>query len=153
MKDAGFYVAGDKVGRLATPYSTNEKNQLVVVGDFNDYSKPPGHGIRRRWFDVDRRRLHTVRSDAFERRRIRRRPSTCAIERKADFFEPSLAKVDDRRIWHWVSAHETGFGFWIDPTEDIVFVGMVQRMLGLGVPNLEHLSRVLTYQALIHPEK
>lgn len=61
-----------------------------------------------------------------------------------------------------------GFGtwFWVDPTNDIVFIGMVQRacwvarpcsaiqqsMIGMP-PNLEELSRAMTYQALLAPEK
>jgi hypothetical protein len=51
--------------------------------------------------------------------------------------------------------------FWIDPTYDIVFVGMVQRLEWgwsaqdhvEGMPtNLEELSRALTYQALVRPD-
>ena len=60
-----------------------------------------------------------------------------------------------------------GFGtwFWIDPTNDIVFVGLAQRscwiakpclsaqksMVGIP-PNLEELSRAMTYQALLSPD-
>jgi CubicO group peptidase (beta-lactamase class C family) len=43
--------------------------------------------------------------------------------------------------------------FWIDPANDIAFVGMVQRVLNERTPNLEHLSRALTYQALMDPAK
>jgi CubicO group peptidase (beta-lactamase class C family) len=44
--------------------------------------------------------------------------------------------------------------FWVDPPNDVVFVGMNQRMLSTpGAPNMEDSSRALTYQALIHPEK
>ena len=42
-----------------------------------------------------------------------------------------------------------GTWFWIDPTDDIVFVGMIQRMVGAGMPNLQNLSRALVHQALI----
>ena len=42
-----------------------------------------------------------------------------------------------------------GTWFWIDPANDIVFVAMIQRMLGPGQPDLEHLSRVLVDQALM----
>ena len=44
-----------------------------------------------------------------------------------------------------------GTWFWIDPTNDIVFVGMVQRMIGPGMPDLENLSRALVQQALLEP--
>jgi CubicO group peptidase (beta-lactamase class C family) len=42
-----------------------------------------------------------------------------------------------------------GTWFTIDPTHDGVFVGMIRRMMGPGMPNLEVLSRPLIYQALI----
>ena len=46
-----------------------------------------------------------------------------------------------------------GTWFWIDPTDDIVFVGMIQRFGGTGGDDLGGQARTLTYQALIHPEK
>jgi CubicO group peptidase (beta-lactamase class C family) len=42
-----------------------------------------------------------------------------------------------------------GTWFWIDPTNDIVFVGMIQRMAATGMPNLQDLSRTLVHQALV----
>jgi CubicO group peptidase (beta-lactamase class C family) len=46
-----------------------------------------------------------------------------------------------------------GTWFWIDPTNDILFVGMIQRMGGTGGDDLGGQARTLTYQALLHPEK
>ena len=46
-----------------------------------------------------------------------------------------------------------GTWFWIDPTNDILFVGMIQRMGGTGGDDLGNQARTLTYQALVHPEK
>ena len=46
-----------------------------------------------------------------------------------------------------------GTWFWIDPTNDIVAVGMIQRMGGTGGDDLGTMARTLTYQALTHPEK
>ncbi|MDP9007400.1 MAG: beta-lactamase family protein [Pseudomonadota bacterium] len=47
-----------------------------------------------------------------------------------------------------------GTWFWIDPTNDVVFVGIVQRwLLSPGTPDVESLSRALTYQALVNPSK
>jgi CubicO group peptidase (beta-lactamase class C family) len=47
-----------------------------------------------------------------------------------------------------------GTWFWIDPTNDVVFLGMIQRRGGPpGVPNIEDLSRQLTFQALVEPSK
>jgi|WetSurMetagenome_2_1015567.scaffolds.fasta_scaffold14901_2 CubicO group peptidase (beta-lactamase class C family) len=51
-------------------------------------------------------------------------------------------------LWDGVA----GTWFWIDPTNDLVFVGMIQRMMTAGTPpNMEDLSRALIYQALIDP--
>lgn len=52
-----------------------------------------------------------------------------------------------------------GSWFWVDPVNDIVFVGMVQR-LGWSTPDangdlppdLEELSRAVAYQALVRPD-
>jgi CubicO group peptidase (beta-lactamase class C family) len=47
-----------------------------------------------------------------------------------------------------------GTWFWIDPTNDVVFIGMIQRMMAAGnMPNMEDLSRTLLYQALVDPKK
>ncbi len=46
-----------------------------------------------------------------------------------------------------------GTWFWIDPTNDVVFVGMIQRMGGTGGDDLGQAARTLTYQALTHPDK
>lgn len=47
-----------------------------------------------------------------------------------------------------------GTWFWIDPTNDVVFLGIIQQRGGpAGVPNLEDLSRQLTFQALVDPAK
>ncbi|MEZ5938958.1 MAG: serine hydrolase domain-containing protein [Hyphomonadaceae bacterium] len=46
-----------------------------------------------------------------------------------------------------------GTWFWIDPTDDIIAVGMIQRLGGTGGDDLGTMARRLTYQALTHPEK
>jgi CubicO group peptidase (beta-lactamase class C family) len=46
-----------------------------------------------------------------------------------------------------------GTWFWVDPTNDIFFVGMIQRVGGTGGDDLGSAARTLTYQALIHPER
>jgi CubicO group peptidase (beta-lactamase class C family) len=53
-------------------------------------------------------------------------------------------------LWDGVA----GTWFWIDPTNDVVFVGIVQRwLIAPGAPDVENLSRALTYQALVNPAK
>jgi len=46
-----------------------------------------------------------------------------------------------------------GTWFWIDPTNDLIFVGMIQRMGGTGGDDLGTMARTLTYQALTQPGK
>jgi CubicO group peptidase (beta-lactamase class C family) len=46
----------------------------------------------------------------------------------------------------------SGTWFWVDPTNDLFFVGMIQRLGGTG-GGLDWTTRVLTYQALTDPTK
>ncbi len=46
-----------------------------------------------------------------------------------------------------------GTWFWVDPTRDVIFVGMIQRFGGSGGDDLGGQARTLVYQALTHPEK
>jgi CubicO group peptidase (beta-lactamase class C family) len=67
-------------------------------------------------------------------------------------FDPPTADLPDGRgTFFWDGA--AGTWFWIDPTNDIVFIGMIQRLLGPGSPNVEYLSRPVVYQALVNPKK
>jgi len=45
-----------------------------------------------------------------------------------------------------------GTWFWIDPTNDVVFVGLTQRLIFVpGVYGVNQVARALTYQALVRP--
>jgi CubicO group peptidase (beta-lactamase class C family) len=46
-----------------------------------------------------------------------------------------------------------GTWFWVDPTNDMFMVGMIQRLGGTGGDDLGTAARTLTYQALTHPER
>ncbi len=71
----------------------------------------------------------------------------CAVE-----FDPQAANLPDGKgTFLWDGA--AGTWFWIDPTNDVVFIGMIQRMFGKGMPNVEYPSRALVYQALMDPSK
>jgi len=59
--------------------------------------------------------------------------------------------LEGRNTMSWGGA--AGTWFWIDPTNDLLFVGMIQRLGGTGGDDLGTMARTLTYQALIHPEK
>ncbi len=59
--------------------------------------------------------------------------------------------LEGKGVLSWGGAASTWF--WIDPANDLYFVGMVQRLGGTGGDDLGLMTRTLTYQALIHPEK
>jgi len=65
---------------------------------------------------------------------------------------PKLGSTAGKGTFLWDGV--AGTWFWIDPTNDVVFVGMVQRwLMAPGAPDVENLSRALTYQALVNPAK
>lgn len=67
-------------------------------------------------------------------------------------FDPPEANLPDGKgTFFWDGA--AGTWFWVDPTNDVVFIGMIQRMLGPASPNLEYESRSTVYQALVDPSK
>jgi CubicO group peptidase (beta-lactamase class C family) len=45
-----------------------------------------------------------------------------------------------------------GTWFWIDPVNDLFFIGMIQRLGGVG-SGLDATTRSLVYQALEHPDQ
>lgn len=51
----------------------------------------------------------------------------------------------------WAGA--AGTWFWVDPANDLIFVGMIQRMGDTGGDSLAGMARTLTYQALVRPER
>ena len=59
--------------------------------------------------------------------------------------------LEGKNTMSWAGA--AGTWFWIDPTNDLFFVGMIQRLGANSDVDLGTASRTLTYQALIHPEK
>jgi CubicO group peptidase (beta-lactamase class C family) len=67
-------------------------------------------------------------------------------------FDPPEANLPDGKgTFFWDGA--AGTWFWIDPTNDVVFIGMIQRMLDAASPTLEYTSRSVVYQALVDPSK
>ncbi|MDR3740392.1 MAG: serine hydrolase [Terracidiphilus sp.] len=68
-------------------------------------------------------------------------------------FDPGAANLPEGKgTFFWDGA--AGTWFWIDPTNDVVFVGMIQRMgAGPASENLQYLSRAAVYGALTEPAK
>jgi CubicO group peptidase (beta-lactamase class C family) len=88
-----------------------------------------------------------------------RGPSEPGIGFGLDFaivMDPAAAKTPEgRNSFYWGGAY--GTWFWIDPTNDVVVVGMMQNINGStptgGSPQVRPLSRQLVYQALVDPKK
>ena len=73
-------------------------------------------------------------------------------------FDPPEANLPDGKgTFFWDGA--AGTWFWVDPTNDVVFVGMIQRFFGAekpGVetnPNVQYKTRATVYGALVDPSK
>jgi CubicO group peptidase (beta-lactamase class C family) len=66
--------------------------------------------------------------------------------------DPRMAgSLEGKGTMSWGGA--AGTWFWVDPANDVVFVGMIQRYGGTGGPDLGGLTRTLVYQALVDPAK
>jgi len=66
------------------------------------------------------------------------------------FDPPTADEIVGKGTFFWIGAADTWF--WIDPANDIVFVGMTQHQIGPKQPNVEQISRPTVYQALVKPK-
>ena len=71
-------------------------------------------------------------------------------------MDPAKARLPDgKNSFYWGGAF--GTWFWIDPTNDLIVVGMMQNAEGSrpdrGSPQVRPLSRKLVYAALVDPKK
>lgn len=67
-------------------------------------------------------------------------------------FDPPEANLPDGKgTFFWDGA--AGTWFWVDPTNDVVFVGMIQRMTSPDNHSLAYRSHATVYSALIDPAK
>jgi CubicO group peptidase (beta-lactamase class C family) len=86
-------------------------------------------------------------------------PSMEAIGFGMDFavvMDPQVAGTPQGlNSFYWGGAY--GTWFWIDPTNDLVFVGMIQNLNGsrpdAGTPPVRNISVAATYKALTEPKK
>jgi CubicO group peptidase (beta-lactamase class C family) len=70
----------------------------------------------------------------------------CAVYNDPVQADDVVGKV----TFFWFGAADTWF--WIDPTNDLIFIGMTQRMFGGTAPDVEALSHPVVYQALVKPK-
>jgi CubicO group peptidase (beta-lactamase class C family) len=187
MKDTAFLVPEEKLGRLATVYTSSEKSsELTAMPPDANVSKLPGcpsggGGLYSTAGDYLRFAQMLLNGGEFNGVRILS-PSTIDLMRGNHlpqslmtgkfgigfyYMKPGLGFGYDFAVFEdpikagstvgkgsylWDGA--AGTWFWIDPTNDLVFVGMIQRMMTApNTPNIEDLSRSLLYQALVDSKK
>ena len=175
MNDTAFHVTEDKADRFAQVYTHDEDGNLTPQEGFGgrrSYFDPPAHlsgggGLVSTTMDYMRFSQMLLNGGALDGVRILA-PSTVRLmhlnhlprELKEmspgtgfglDFavvLDPVAADGISKGEYYWGGA--AGTWFWIDPKEDLVFVGMIQHF-GPRRPDVRSLSRRLTYQAILEP--
>ena len=173
MNDTGFHVPENKKDRFAQIYVYGEDGGLAVQEESlvpHDYLEPAtlfagGHGLVSSAMDYMRFCQMLLNGGELDGVRILS-PATVALMQRnqlpravdeirpgvgfgLDFavvMDPVEAETFSRGEYSWGGL--AGTWFWIDPAEDLVFVGMIQQ-LGDGRPDVRSLARRLTYQAIL----
>ncbi len=173
MNDSAFHVAADKAERFSQVYTHDEDGNLLAQEGFGgrrSYLDPPaflsgGGGLVSTTMDYMRFSQMLLNGGQLDGVRILA-PSTVKLmhlnhlprELKEmspgtgfglDFavvLDPVAADGISKGEYYWGGA--AGTWFWIDPKEDLVFVGMIQHF-GPRRPDVRSLSRRLTYQAIL----
>ncbi len=175
MNDTAFHVAADKADRFSQVYTHDADGNLMAQEGFGgrrDYLDPPnflsgGGGLVSTTMDYMRFSQMLLNGGELDGVRILA-PSTVKLmhlnhlPRELKEMSPGtgfgldFAVVLDSVAADGISKGEYYWGgaagtwFWIDPREDLVFVGMIQHF-GPRRPDVRSLSRRLTYQAILEP--
>jgi len=178
MNDTGFYVTPENTARFAQVYSYDDDGKLVAEEMFNGETnwfadpafKSGGGGMVSTAMDYmkfsqmllnggklnGQRVLAPLTVDLMHRNQLPRglpdnilgAPGTVFGLGFAVITDPVAAESYSTGEYYWGGA--AGTWFWIDPVEDLVFVGMIQQW-GSQTPDVRSLSRRLTYQAIMEP--
>jgi len=175
MTDTDFYVPEEKVNRFAQVYGYTEQGELVAQEGFPgaDYLVDPnfqsgGGGLVGTAMDYLRfsqmllnggeldgvRILAPLTVDLMHRDQTPKDMSDSILGAGGTSFGLDFAIIDDpveaesysKGEYYWGGA--AGTWFWIDPVEDLVFVGMIQQF-GNRLPNVRATSKRLVYQAIM----
>jgi CubicO group peptidase (beta-lactamase class C family) len=179
MVDTGFYVPAEKLKRLAEFYSYGKDGQLEILrGGLNhDFSVKPvfssgGGGLVSTATDymrfcqmllnggkLDGVRLISPRSVELMRTNVL--PPAMQTFWPGEGFGLDFGVYTDivaaggyygKGTYYWGGA--AGTWFWIDPTDDLIVIGMIQQAAGTGaaavagVPDVRGLSHAFVYQAI-----
>ena len=179
MTDTDFYVPAEKVSRFAQVYGYTPDGKLTAqegFGGANNYLEDQafesgGGGLVSTAMDYMRfsqmvlnggeldgvRILAPLTVDLMSRNQLPKEVAGIAPGNPATTFGLDFAIVEDptevesysKGEFYWGGA--AGTWFWIDPVEDLVFVGMIQQF-GQGIPDVRSTSRRLVYQAIMEPK-
>jgi CubicO group peptidase (beta-lactamase class C family) len=184
MKDTGFWVDASKVDRVTSMFTYGPDKRIITAPGQRDPSSRPvflsGSGGLLSTVDDYFRFAQMMLGGGEANGKRFLKASTVELMRtnvlregvKVDTYspldgigfgldfaivmDPGAARTPDgRNTFYWGGAF--GTWFWIDPTNDVVVVGMMQNVGGSsptgGSPQVRALSRQLVYQALVNPKK
>ncbi|MFK7864492.1 MAG: serine hydrolase domain-containing protein [Pseudohongiellaceae bacterium] len=175
MVDTDFHVAADKVDRFAQMY-VNSPNSLLTPSEMfpgADFTVDPvleggGGGLVSTAMDYMRfsqmllnggeldgtRILAPLTVDLMHRNQLPEAVESIGLGNRGTTFGLDFAIIEDTVEAEGYSSGEYFWGgaagtwFWIDPLENIVFVGMIQQA-GPMTPDVRSTSRRLVYQAIM----
>jgi CubicO group peptidase (beta-lactamase class C family) len=187
MTDTGFWVDASKKDRVTKLFTYNEQKKLVAASTQSDPTRKPvflsgGGGLLSTTEDYWRFAQMLLNGGQADRKRYLK-ASTVELMRTnvlapgvvvdlygpsynidgigfgldfAIIMDPAKAKTPEgRNSFYWGGAF--GTWFWIDPTNDVIVVGMMQNVDGSrpdrGSPQVRPMSRKLVYAALTDPER
>jgi CubicO group peptidase (beta-lactamase class C family) len=185
MKDTGFWVDASKVSRVTSMFTYGPDKRIVAAPRQSDPSAKPaflsGSGgllsTTDDYFKFAQMMLNGgqasgkrfLKTSTVELMRTNVLAPGVAVDTFGSPFpgigfgldfaivmDPAAAKTPEgRNSFYWGGAF--GTWFWIDPTNDVVVIGMMQNVAGStptgGSPQVRPLSRQLVYQALVDPKK
>lgn len=175
MKDTGFFVPAEKVARLARVHGESPAGLAPAPTRSDATIKPAGPsgggGLFSTADDYARFTQMLLNGGEFNGARVLA-PRTVEMMR-TNHVQPEALKtmppgtgwgMDFQVVTDAAAAGESaptgtyswfgifGTWFWIDPVNDLSFIGMIQHQ-GPAAAEVRNLSRNLVYQALLQPEK
>jgi CubicO group peptidase (beta-lactamase class C family) len=177
MTDTDFHVPEEKVSRFAQVYGYTEAGELVAQEGFVDANflidpvfESGGGGLVSTAMDYMRfsqmllnggeldgvRILAPLTVDLMHRDQTPDSMGGSILGARGTSFGLDFAIIDDpveaegysQGEYYWGGA--AGTWFWIDPVENLVFVGMIQQF-GSQLPNVRATSKRLLYQSIMDP--
>jgi CubicO group peptidase (beta-lactamase class C family) len=173
MKDTGFLVPADKVSRLALAHAEDAAGKLMPPGDnrgdptirpagpsgggglfstADDYARFCEMLLNRGEYKgvrllaprtVEMMRTNHVQPEALKTMA----PGTgWGLDFNVVMDAPTAGEVTPTGTFHWFGI--LGTWFWIDPVNDLAFIGMIQHQ-GRAAAEIRGASRNLVYQAMV----